>query len=114
MSDVGGIGGTNGLNSPSLTGPQTAATALAALRRHAVSTIEISDTVQNIAKNLDALQAYASKITALSTTDASQNMVVTGTQYQKDKAILAVWGAGAGQTVGITGALGLCRGRAAG
>jgi hypothetical protein len=117
MSDVGGIGGTpgtNGLNTSSLSGPQTAATALAALRRHAVSTIEISDTVQNIAKNLDALQAYASKISSLSTTDVSKNMVVTGAQYQKDRGILAVWGAGDGQTVGITGALASAAGSLAG
>ena len=107
MSDVGGIGGTpglNGLNPSSLTGPQTAATALNALRLHAVSTIEISDTVQNIAKNIDALQAYAGKITALTTTDSNQKMVVTGAQYQRDRAILNVWGAGAGQTLGVTAA----------
>jgi hypothetical protein len=107
MSDVGGIGGTpgtNGLGSSALTGPQTAATALSALRRHAVSSIEISDTAQNIARNLDALQGYAGKITGLSTTDTNQNLVVTGTQYQRDRAILAVWGAGSGQTVGITAA----------
>ena len=104
MSDIGGIGGINGPNSPFSTGPATAAAALAALRRHAVSTVEISDTVQNILNNLDALQSYASKITALSTNDANQKMVVTGTQYQRDTAILAVWGAGTGQTVGITGA----------
>jgi hypothetical protein len=73
-----------------LTGPQTAATALIALRRHAVSSIEISDTAQNIARNLDALQGYAGKITCLSTTDTNQNLVVTGTQYQRDRAILAV------------------------
>ena len=103
MSDVGGIGGIIGPNSL-FTGPVTAATAIAALRHHAVSSVEISDTVQNIAKNLDALQAYASKITSLTTTDSNQKMSVTGTQYQKDSAILAVWGAGAGQTVGITGA----------
>jgi hypothetical protein len=104
MSDVGGIGGINGLNPSSLTGPQTAATALNALRHHAVSTIEISDTAQNIAKNLDALQAYASKITAMSASDATQKMIVTGTQYQKDQDILGVWAAGSGQTVGINGA----------
>jgi hypothetical protein len=106
MSDVGGIGGTsgtNGANSSSSTGPLTAAAALYALHHHSASTVEISDTVQNIAKNLDALQGYASKITALSTTDSNQKMVVTGAQYQKDKGILDVWGAGSGQTVGITG-----------
>ena len=82
----------------------TATAALYALRSHKASTVEISDTVQNIAKNLDALQPYTAKITALSTTDTNQKIVVTGAQYQKDKALLAVWGAGAGQTVGVTGA----------
>jgi hypothetical protein len=104
MSPIDGIGGINGTNSPASTGPLTAATALTALRRHSVSTVEISDTVQNILKNVDALQAYASKITALSTNDANKELVVTGTQYQKDRTILAVWGAGTDQTVGITGA----------
>ena len=75
-----------------------------ALRHHAVSTIEISDTAQNIAKNLDALQAYASKIRAMSASGATQKIIVTGTQYQKDQDILAVWAAGSGQTVGINGA----------
>jgi hypothetical protein len=104
MSNVGGIGGTNNPYTPLSTGPITAYAALDALRHHAVSTVEISDTVQNIIKNLDALQPYASKITALSTSDTNQKMVVTGAQYQKDRAILAVYGAGSGQTVGITGA----------
>ena len=105
MADIGGIQGTGNGNSTSSTGPVSAAAALSALRKHSVSTIEISDSVQNILKNIDALQAYAAKITTLSTTDASKNMVVTGAQYQKDRAVLAVWGAGSGQTVGITGAL---------
>ena len=104
MSDVGGIGGINGPNSSFSSGPVTAAAALTALRRHPSSTVEISDTVQNIAKNLDALQAYAAKITTLSTTDANQKMAVTGSQYAKDQGILTVWAATAGQTVGIVGA----------
>jgi hypothetical protein len=101
MGNVGGIGNTNGPNSPFANGPITAAAALTALRHHASGTVEIADTTQNIAKNLDALQAYASKISALTTTDANQKLVVAGTQYQKDNGILAVWGAGSGQTVGI-------------
>jgi hypothetical protein len=114
MGNVGGIGGTNDPNSPFANGPITAASALAALRRHATGTVEISDTAQNILKNLDALQAYASKITALTASDANQNIVVTGTQYQKDNAILSVWGAGGGQTVGIIGARAAAAGSLAG
>ncbi len=105
MSTISGIGGASALKGLDLTGPQTAATALLALRYHAVSTIQISDTVQNITKNLDALQAYASKITSMSTTDSTPHLVMTSAQYQKDKALLAKWGAVDGQTVGITGAL---------
>ena len=105
MSNIGGIGGTPGPNGTnSFSGPVSATVALDALRRHAVSTVEISDSVQNILQNLDVLQNYASKITALSTTDVNQKMVVTGTQYQRDRTILGVWGAGTGQTVGITAA----------
>jgi hypothetical protein len=67
MSNIGGIGGTPGPNGTnSFSGPVSATVALDALRRHAVSTVEISDSVQNILQNLDVLQNYASKITALS------------------------------------------------
>jgi hypothetical protein len=104
MSNVGSIGGINGSNSPFSNGPVTAAVALAGLSRHATGTVEISDTVQNIVKNLDLLQAYASKITTLSTSDASKTMTISGTQYQKDNTILALWAAGSGQTVHVTGA----------
>ncbi len=77
--------------------------ALAALRRHPTSTVAVTDTVQNIQKNLDQLQAVAGKITALATSDSTKSIVVTAMQYQKDGAALALWGAGNGQTLGITG-----------
>jgi hypothetical protein len=82
----------------------TVANALAALRRHTYSSLEISDSAQNIAKNLDALQGFAGKITAVATTDVGNNLSITGAQYQKDGAILAIWGAGNGQTVTVTAA----------
>ncbi len=105
MSDVGGITGSPGTNGNySGSGPLTVANALAQLRHHPSATVDISDSVQNIAKNLDALQSVAGKITSISTTDTSTAMTVTGAQYQKDGAALAIWGAGSGQTVAITAA----------
>jgi hypothetical protein len=107
MSDVGGITGspgTNGTYSGGATGPLTVANALVELRRHPTSTVEIEDSVQNILKSLDALQASAAKITSLSTSDVGKSITVTGAQYQKDGAALALWGAGEGQTVAVTAA----------
>lgn len=104
MSDIGGIDGV-GSNTPTIPpGPLTVANALAGLGRHLYSSVEISDTVQNLARNLDKLQAFATKITAVSTSDDSKSMAVTGAQYQKDSAILALWGAGSGQTVTLSAA----------
>jgi hypothetical protein len=105
MSGINGIGNIPGTNGVNFSGPVSAATALAALRRHGVTSVEITDTVQNIAKNMTALQAYSTKITALATDDASKQMVLTGTQYQKSRDLVALWGTGAGQTVELKGAL---------
>lgn len=107
MSDVGAItgsGGVNGADATSPPGPLSVADALAALKRHTYSSLAISDTVANIAKSLDSLQPYAAKITGLSATDATKNLTITGAQYQKDGAILALWGAGTAQTVSLTAA----------
>lgn len=105
MSNVNGLSGsppgsTYSYDAPS--GPMTVATALAALRRHATS-VAITDSVQNILKNLDSLQGYAGKISDLSTADNAKNLQVTAAQYAKDGAALALWGADDGQTVSITG-----------
>lgn len=104
MSDVGGISGSSGTGGTGSSGPLTAAAALAALKAHTVTSATITDSAANIAKNLDALQAYASKITAITASGSSTSLTVTGTQYQKDGALLAIWGAGSGQTVAITAA----------
>jgi hypothetical protein len=106
MADVGGIEGIIGPQPQATTppGPLTVATALAALRRGTYTSVEISDTVDSIAKNLDYLQKFAGKITAVSTSDASKALAVTGTQYQKDKAVLDLWGAGTDQTVTVSAA----------
>jgi hypothetical protein len=104
MSDVGGINGVNGTSPTTPPGPLTVANALAALRRHTYSSVEISDTAANIARNLDSLQTFASKITAVDASDGSDNIAISGGQYQKDSGILALWAAGAGHTVSITAA----------
>jgi len=104
MSDVGGIGGVNGAQSTTPPGPLTVAAALAGLRRHSYTSVEISDTVESIAKNLDALQGFATKISAVSTSDTDKSLAITGTQYQKDSSVLALWGAGSGQTVTVSAA----------
>jgi hypothetical protein len=106
MADVGGINGLNGIQPQSATppGPLSVATALAALRSRTYTSVEINDTTESIAKNLDALQAFASKITAVSTGDDNKSLSISGTQYQKDRTILDLWGAGSGQTATVSGA----------
>lgn len=106
MSDVGGINGLNGIQPQPVTppGPLTVATALAGLRSRLYTNVEINDTTESIAKNLDALQSFASKITAVSTGDDNKSLSITGTQYQRDRTILDMWGAGSGQTATISGA----------
>ena len=83
--------------------PITVATALTYLRLKPNTTWVIEDSLANIQKNLDALNAVAAHITSLNTTDASQTLSVTATQYGKDSAVLAKWGAGDGNVVDVTG-----------
>ena len=105
MSSVGGVTGLNGVNGGlDISGPLSAANALTAIRRYGATSVTISDSTQNILKNLDGLQAVAVKIGSLTTTDTNQNMVVAATQFQKDGAALALWGAGSGQTVSVVNA----------
>ncbi|HEY4185490.1 MAG TPA: hypothetical protein VGP07_10495 [Polyangia bacterium] len=103
MSTVGslGSGGDGGFSTQ--TTSVTAATALTMLRRNPTSAVTISDTAQNILKNLDALQKVASKITSLSASDSNKNMTVSATQFSGDRAVMNLWGAGSGQTVAVTG-----------
>ncbi|HVS52055.1 MAG TPA: hypothetical protein VHD62_06835 [Opitutaceae bacterium] len=82
--------------------PVTVATALTTLRLKPSATVVIADTVQNIQKNLDALQKVAGKITSLSTTDSTQKLSVTATQYASHSALLAKWGATDGDTIEVT------------
>lgn len=106
MSNVSGLSGSSSGSTFSFgtpTGPLTVATALAELRRHPTSTVAITDSVQNILRNLDNLQNFAGKITAISTDDAVKKIQVSAAQYQKDGAALALWGAGTDQTVGVYG-----------
>ena len=81
----------------------TVAAAFAALRRQPSSSVAITDSVQNILKNLDVIQGLAGKISAIETSDSTKSMAVTATQYQKDGAALALWGAGSGQSLSING-----------
>jgi len=85
------------------TDPVTVATALTTLRLKPTSTVVIADSLQNIQKNLDALQKVAAKVTSLTTTDTSQSLSISVAQYQSDSGILAKWGAGDGNTVEVTG-----------
>lgn len=106
MPSIDGLGNTaaGSIFVPtSSTDPVTVAAALTALKLKPNSTLAITDTVENIQKNLDALQSVAGKITALTTTDVAQKLTVTAAQYTKDSGILAKWGAGSGNTVAVTG-----------
>ena len=104
MPSVIGVGGVSPFGvqgDPSST--QTVAAALATLRLRPGSTVAIADTVANIQKNLDAMQALAGRITDISTTDSTQQLVVSASQYHLDGLILAKWGMGRGNTVEVTG-----------
>lgn len=103
MTTVTGVAsGTNSL-SGSPDDPVTVSRALSLLKSKPSSTVVIADTLENIQKNLDALQGVASKITSLSTTSATQKLTVSASQYAKDAAILAKWGAESGNTVHVSG-----------
>lgn len=81
----------------------TVAQALSRLRLTPGSTVSIADTAENIQKNLDALQGQAARITDLAATDGRQQLSVSAAQYAKDGAVLALWGAGSGNQVEVTG-----------
>lgn len=81
----------------------TVAQALSRLRLTPGSTVSVADTAENIQKNLDALQAQAARITGLASTDGRQQLSVGAAQYARDGAILALWGAGSGNSVEVTG-----------
>lgn len=105
MTALNGIGAAAGsiFVPQTSTDPVTVATALSRLKLRPGSTVAIADTLANIQKNLDALQAVAGRVSTLSSTDVGQPLTVSAAQYQKDGAILAKWGAGDGQTVDVTG-----------
>lgn len=83
-------------------GAVSVATALSTLKLKPGSTVAISDSLANIQKNLDALNGVAGRITGLATTDATQQLSISATGYQRNGAILALWGAGDGHTVEVT------------
>ena len=104
MTTVSGVGPASGfaIAAGPLDGPLSVAAALGALKLQPGSTVDIEDTLDNIQKNLAALQAVSARITGLSTTSATQQLSVTAAQYAKYDDILALWGAGDGQTVEVT------------
>lgn len=83
-------------------GAVSVATALSTLKLKPGSTVAISDSLANIQKNLDALNGLAGRITGLATTDSSQQLSVGAAGYQRNGAILALWGAGDGNSVEVT------------
>jgi hypothetical protein len=105
MSSVNGVGGAaaGSIFVPqSSTDPVTVAAALTTLKLKPSATVVISDTVQNIQKNLEALQKVAAKVTSLTTTDSTTKLSVTAAQYGSNRAILSKWGAEDGNTVAVS------------
>jgi hypothetical protein len=105
MPSVNGVGSAGGsiFVPHTSSDPVTVAAALTTLRLKPNTTVVIADTLQNIQKNLDALQGVAAKITSLTTTDNTQKLSVIAAQYSKDSVLLAKWGAGDGNTIEVTG-----------
>ncbi|MFO1329220.1 MAG: hypothetical protein U1F56_17805 [Rubrivivax sp.] len=104
MTTVSGVGPVLGLPNVVATpaGPLSVAAALSTLKLQPGSTVEVSDTLDNIQKNLDALQAASARITSLVTTSDAKQLSVSAAQYAKHDDILALWGIGSGQTVEVT------------
>lgn len=103
MTTVSGVASSDLIATAGSAEPVTVAKALATLKLRPGSTVAISDTVANLQKNLETLQAYAGRITAVGTTDETAKLTVSAAQYAKTGAILAKWGAGDGNTVDVTG-----------
>lgn len=104
MTTVNGIGpaASTLFAAPAAPGAVTVAAALSTLKSRPGSTVDIVDTVANIQKNLDALQGLSARITSLGTGDDSKQLQVGAGAYTRNSAVLALWGAGDGQTVEVT------------
>ncbi len=103
MTTIAGVGSAGSAStSTASTDPVTVARALSLLKSSPGSTVAIVDTLDNIQRNLDALQAVAGKITSLAGSGDTQALTVSAAQYQRDATILATWGAGDGQTVHVS------------
>ena len=70
------------------TTPVSVATALAYIGRFPRSKLLVTDTSENITKNLDNLQKIANNVTTLTLSDAGTPLSITATQLRKDATIL--------------------------
>jgi len=91
-SITGVVGQPPNLYVPPATSELSVSAALRYLRlTPGATTITINDTNINIQKNLAALQALQSRITVITSTDATKSLTVTDKDYSTDKGILAKW-----------------------
>lgn len=71
------------------TTPVSVGAALAMAKQYPKTKFTISDTSENLSKNLDALLKIRNNITSISQTSASDAMVLTATQLAKNASVLA-------------------------
>ena len=74
------------------TTPVSVATALAYIGRFPKSKLLVTDTSENIAKNLDNLQKIANNVTTLTISDLGTPLAITATQLRKNATILGKLG----------------------
>jgi hypothetical protein len=81
MTAVGGFGSVPSLDAAQAAGgAMTVARASRTLKLEPNGTVAIADTLENVQKNLDALQGVAARISEPSTTSASRQLSVTAWQ----------------------------------
>ena len=74
------------------TAPVRIATALASLSTSRSGTVQIQDTAENIALNLDALQKVNSRISSLSFSGNTSTLAITAKQVTADASVLTKLG----------------------
>lgn len=80
---VSRVSAANYYTQAALTSPVSVSVALAALKANPKAGIKISDTSENISRNLETLNAYANNLTEIAQTDATTPISVTEAQFNR-------------------------------
>ena len=86
---VNSVSASNYYTQAALSSPVSVSVALAALKVNPVAKIQISDSTENISRNLDTLTKYANNLTQITQLDPTQVMKTTSTQFSSYTKLLA-------------------------